>query len=101
PPFIVAGIFAYILSPLVDELAARSGVRRIWVALGVFACVLLTTAALFVLLGARLSAELRDIGREGPSIIESVVVDLTGGQNLDLLGQSINSHDLGCRLDIA
>src|SRR5438067_963652 len=37
----------------------------------------------------------------GPSIIESVVVDLTGGQNLDLFGQTINSHDLGRRLDIA
>src|SRR3954462_3901297 len=25
PPFIVAGILAYVLSPLVDELAARTG----------------------------------------------------------------------------
>src|SRR5205814_3328651 len=100
-PFIVALILAYILSPLVDELAARSGIRRVWVALGVFASVVVITGALFVLLGSRLGAELRDLGREGPSIIESVVVDLTGGQNLELFGQSINSHDLGRRLDIA
>src|SRR6266568_4722124 len=36
PPFIVAVILAYVLSPLVDELAARSGVRRPLVALGIF-----------------------------------------------------------------
>ena len=28
PPFIIAVILAYILSPLVDELATRSRVRR-------------------------------------------------------------------------
>jgi len=39
PPFIIAGMLAYILSPLVDELAARSGVRRAWIALGVFVVV--------------------------------------------------------------
>jgi predicted PurR-regulated permease PerM len=101
PPFIVAGIFAYILSPLVDELAARTGVRRRYVALGVFAIVLIAVAALFLLVSARLQSELRDISREGPSIIESVVDHLTGGQSLDMFGQSITSHELGRRLDIA
>src|SRR6266403_1289762 len=37
PPFIVAGILAYVLNPLVDELAVRTGWRRAWVALLVFA----------------------------------------------------------------
>ena len=53
------------------------------------------------LAGARLNAELRDISREGPSIIESVVDRLTGGQDIDLLGQTITSRELGRRLDIA
>jgi predicted PurR-regulated permease PerM len=51
--------------------------------------------------GARAGAELRAIEREGPSIIESVVDKLTGGQNIDLLGQSITSADLGRRIDVA
>src|SRR5260370_33469613 len=41
PPFIVAGILAYVLYPLVDELAAFSGGRRPLVALALFAVVLL------------------------------------------------------------
>lgn len=101
PPFIIAGILAYVLSPLVDELAERTGVRRAWVALGVFALVILLFVGLLWLAGARLSAELRDIGREGPSIIESVVDKLTGGQALDLFGQSMSSAELGRRLDVA
>ena len=93
PPFIIAGILAYVLSPLVDELAERSGVRRVWVALGVFGLVVLVVAGLVMLAGARLGNEVRDLAREGPSIVESVVDKLTGGQTIDLLGQSITSRE--------
>jgi predicted PurR-regulated permease PerM len=101
PPFIVAGILAYILNPLVDELAERSGIRRTWVALGVFFGVVLAVGVLVWLVGARAGAELRAIEREGPSIIETVVNDFTGGQSIDILGQSITSEELGRRIDMA
>jgi predicted PurR-regulated permease PerM len=101
PPFIIAGILAYILSPLVDELTARTGVRRAWIALAVFLAVLLVVVGLVWLASARLNSELRDISREGPSIIESVVDRLTGGQTIDMLGQTITSRELGRRLDLA
>jgi len=101
PPFIVAGILAYILSPLVDELAARTGVRRPLMALAVFFVVAVVVFGTLWLAGARLNAELRAITREGPSIIGSVVDRLTGGQDIDLLGQTTTSAELGRRLDIA
>jgi predicted PurR-regulated permease PerM len=101
PPFIIAGILAYVLSPLVDELTQRSGVRRAWVGLGVFAAVLLVVAGLIWVAGARLSSEVRDLAREGPSIVESVVDKLTGGEAVDLMGQSISSRELGRRIDVA
>jgi predicted PurR-regulated permease PerM len=100
PPFIVAVILAYVFSPLVDELAERSGFRRPLVALGVFGVVVVVVGGIAWLAGARLSMELRDITREGPSIIESVVDKLTGGQNIDILGQSITSTELGRRIDV-
>src|SRR5215469_11838905 len=81
PPFIVASILAYVLNPLVDELAVRTGIRRAWVALGVFAVVLVLVGGGLWIGSARLSGELRALEREGPSIIESVVTDLTGGQD--------------------
>ena len=101
PPFIVALILAYVLSPLVDEIARRTGVRRALAALGVFFAVVAVTMVLAWLVGARLGAELRDISREGPSIVESVIDDLTGGRSIDLLGQTISSRELGRRVDIA
>lgn len=101
PPFIVAGMLAYILSPLVDELAARTGLKRAWVALAVFVVVLVVVIGLISLAGARLNAELRAIAREGPSVIGSVVDRLTGGQNTELFGQTITSAELGRRIDIA
>src|SRR5207302_6696910 len=51
--------------------------------------------------GARLNGELRALTREGPSIIQAVVEDLTGGQPIEFLGQRITPLELGRRLDIA
>src|SRR5690242_3274565 len=86
PPFIVAGILAYVLSPLVDNLASRFKIKRSLVALGVFLAVVIVLGALIWIAGARLTAEIRDLARQGPSIIETVVDQLTGGQTVDLLG---------------
>src|SRR5437773_7494764 len=56
-------------------------------------------AGLIWLAGARLAAELRDIARAGPSIIEAAVDQLTGGQNIDVVGQTITSDRKSTRLN--
>jgi predicted PurR-regulated permease PerM len=101
PPFIIAGILAYILSPLVDNLAARFRVKRSLVALGVFAAFVLILGSLVWVAGARLTAEIRDLSRQGPSLIETVVEQATGGQTIDMFGQTITSRELGRRIDVA
>jgi predicted PurR-regulated permease PerM len=101
PPFIVAGILAYILSPLVDQLAVRVKIRRSIAALLVFVAVVVVLGGLVWLLGARLTGEIRALAREGPSIIQTVVEHATGGQTIDLLGQTITSLELGRRLEAA
>ncbi|MGI9146004.1 MAG: AI-2E family transporter [Chloroflexota bacterium] len=101
PPFIIAGILAYILSPLVDELTHRTGGRRPLIALAVFGVVLVAVVALMWVAGARLNAELRSIAREGPSMIGSVVDDLSGGQSIEFLGQNMTSVELAGRFDLA
>jgi len=101
PPFIVAAILAYVLSPLVDELADRTGIRRPLAALGVFFVVLAACGILLLLVGARLNSEVRALERESPSIAQSVVEKLTGGQDLELFGQNMTSRELGRRLDTA
>ncbi len=101
PPFIIAGILAYILSPLIDQLSARFKIRRPIVAALVFVAVVAIVGGLLWLVGARLYAEIRELARQGPSIIETVVEQATGGQTIDLLGQTITSRELGRRIDAA
>lgn len=101
PPFIIAGILAYILSPLADELAQRTGLRRTPAALVVFGAVL----ALLLLLGwlaeVRLVREIRSLTAEGAGIVATAVQRLTGGQDLDLLGQRMTAAELAARLNLA
>lgn len=101
PPFIIAGILAYILSPFVDELSVRAGLRRPLAALVIFAAVVLLVVTMVWLAGARLGGELRDISREGPSIVQALVNQLTGGQTTEIFGQALTSDELGRRLDMA
>jgi predicted PurR-regulated permease PerM len=100
PPFIIAAILAYVLNPLVDEIHEQTHAPRRPIAFGVFLVVLVGFGALLWLAGARLNGELRALEREGPSIVESVAQRLTGGANIDLLGQNITPVDLGRRIDL-
>ncbi|MBV9168687.1 MAG: AI-2E family transporter [Chloroflexi bacterium] len=99
PPFIIAGILAYLLLPLVDEIEERLHIRHAFAALFVFAAFLAIIGTIGWLAGARLGDELRALSREGPSIIENVIVRLTGGQEIDVLGQTVTSRELGRRIE--
>jgi predicted PurR-regulated permease PerM len=99
PPFIIAGILAYLLSPLVDEIEERFRIRHAYAALLVFAAFIAIVGSVGWLAGARLGEELRAISREGPSIIENVVDRFTGGQPIDVLGQTVTSRELGRRME--
>src|SRR5262249_61646065 len=71
PPFIVAGILAYILSPLVDQLAVRFQIRRS-IAAGVgFVSLLGVVAGLVWLGGGRLSGGGRGPARQGPALLST------------------------------
>jgi predicted PurR-regulated permease PerM len=98
-PFVIAGVLAYILSPLVDKIAERTGIRRGIAALLVFLAILTLLGLLIWLLEARLAAEIRGLRAEGPSIVESVVNRLTGGQTVSVLGQQLTPEELAIRID--
>jgi predicted PurR-regulated permease PerM len=101
PPFIIAGILAYVLGPLVDQLAARLRWRRPIAALLVFACLAVLLIGGLALLGTRLVEEVRLLGRESPDIVGTIAERLTGGQRLDILGQEISARVLAARLNQA
>lgn len=101
PPFVVAGIFAYILSPLVDRLAVRFHLRRTHAALGLVVVILALLGLGSWSLSARLNNEVRALRAEGPSIVESMAQRMTGGGTIELVGQRITAADLSDRLSAA
>jgi len=100
PPFVIAGVLAYILSPLVDQLAARSGLGRRLAAFLVFLIIVVALGLLIWLIEARLAAEIRALRAAGPSIVETVVDRLTGGQTISFLSQEVTPRDLASRIDV-
>jgi len=98
-PFIIAGVLAYILSPLVDQIAARTGLRRGVAAILVFLAIVSLLGLAIWLLEARLATEIRGLRAAGPSIVETVVDRLTGGQTMSMLGQQITPRQLSGRID--
>src|SRR5689334_10417106 len=86
PPFVIAGMLAYILSPLIDRLAERTRAPRAAVVVVLYV-VLVGLAALAVhLVGPPLLYEARALGAAGPSITGRVVETLTGGRTFELGG---------------
>jgi predicted PurR-regulated permease PerM len=100
PPFVIAGVLAYILSPLVDQLAARSGVSRRLTAFLVFLLIVVALGLVIWLIEARLSAEIRGLRAAGPSIVETVVNRVMGEQTLAFFGQEFTPHELAVRIDL-
>ena len=97
-PFVVGGMLAYILSPLVDSLTERTRWPRVATALLVAVVFIALVGSGIWLLGARLVTEARSLGGDVPSIVDSAVESLTGGSTLDVLGQRVSPEDLSARI---
>ncbi len=93
-PFVAAGIIAYVCTPLVDRLAARTGLPRWTFALAIVA-VLMACVSLVAWLGvpamlhetARVAADLR-------GTLQGFIQALIGNRTLTLMGEPINAASL-------
>jgi predicted PurR-regulated permease PerM len=94
PPFVIAAVLAYILSPLADEVATRLRIRRSLAALGVFAAVLVMLLVVGFVVDVRLTAEMRDLSSQGPNGLETAVDQFTGGQAIQAFGQEVTAREL-------
>ncbi len=94
PPFIIAGVLAYILSPLVTAIQQRTRLPRIVPAAGLFVLLLAVFGLAIWLLEAQLVREVRGLSQEGPDLVDTAFVRLLGSERFVLMGQDTDAHAL-------
>jgi predicted PurR-regulated permease PerM len=89
-PFIWAAMAAYLLNPLTTWLQRQMRVRRIWAVLTVYLIlsILLTWAGLVFV--PRIIAEVRDLIRTAPALVNRVEAYLVGTNTIQILGMELD-----------
>jgi predicted PurR-regulated permease PerM len=94
PPFVLAGLLAYICTPSIEWLTARTGLPRALFALAVFVLFLLLAAAIGYLGLPPLFRELTRVFTDFESILRELAQRLLGGGTISLLGQPMDAAQL-------
>lgn len=94
PPFILAGVLAYLFSPLVDEAERRTRLPRLAIVAVAYVVLLGLLAAGLWLLETRLVHEARALGEAGPDLVDAAFVRLLGSETFQFLGQPLDPHIL-------
>jgi predicted PurR-regulated permease PerM len=93
-PFVLAGIIAYILTPVLDWAAKRTALPRALLAIALFLLLFGTTILLLVFAGQRLLVEGRGIAADLQSIVENFTRQAIGDQPISIFGATVSAHDL-------
>jgi predicted PurR-regulated permease PerM len=99
-PFIIAGIFAYIFSPIIDNMQERMRWPR-GVVVGLFYVAVLGAIGIGLYFGAEaLVKETQLLAKSGPDIIQSAVAQLMGGtdKTFQFASQSFTPATLADRI---
>ena len=93
-PFILAGIVAYICTPLLDWLARRTGWPRLLFAVLVFLLIVGIGGVAVIFAAQRLAVELKNMAADSPAMVETLVQEAIGSQSVHIFGQSLNAHEI-------
>lgn len=97
PPFVVAAVIAYVVSPAVAMLRGR-GVPRALAATLVFLAVLAPLIVTAALAGPGLVSQTRELISSGPDLIENVLLQVIGPQPLQLFGAEVAPRSVAVRI---
>ena len=92
PPFIIAAVLAYIVSPVIDETAARTGRPRRLVVVIFFAAILGLFGLLVWLIETRLVRQIQELAVGWPALVDQAFVLFLGGENIQFLGRTLDPH---------
>ncbi|MBI2938835.1 MAG: AI-2E family transporter [Chloroflexi bacterium] len=98
PPFVVAGMLAYLLAPLVAWSQRHLRLSRGPAVMLVVLLIVGPPVAVLVLLAPLLFAETRALVTRGPELLAGIVVQLLGGTEVELLGQTVSAAAISDQL---
>ncbi len=92
PPFVIAAVLAYIVSPLVDETASRTNSPRRLVVVVFFAVILGLSGLGVWLIETRLVKQMQASAVGWPTLVDQAFVLFLGSDNLQFLGRTLDPH---------
>ena len=93
-PFVVAGIIAYICTPLLDWLAARTRWPRALLAVLLFLALIGAAAATIAFAGRHLVAETTSVITDLQGTFDQLLHRAGGDQSLHIFGRSIDANEI-------
>jgi predicted PurR-regulated permease PerM len=93
-PFLLAGIIAYICTPLLDRLARRTRWPRLLFAIAAFLIILGIAGSVLAYAAQHLAVEVRIIAADLPDMLERLTREALGDQPVHLFGQSLSAHEI-------
>lgn len=94
-PFVFAGILAFIFTPLVNRLAARTGKPRWLLATAVLVVLMLIGAAAGYLAVPAIIREIVQVGGNLQGTVTAFAEKFIGESNITLLGEQFNAQTIG------
>jgi predicted PurR-regulated permease PerM len=93
-PFVMSGLVAYVCTPAIDWLAARSGMPRALVAVSMFVILLLVVSLIGLLGASSLVREFTSLATDFQGTVETLAHGLIGSATVNLLGQPMTAEQL-------
>lgn len=93
-PFIVAGVLAFICTPLVNWIASKAAVWRALAAAVVFTAVVATIGAAGYLAVPRVWSEMLKVITNFEEIVHAAIANTIGSQPVTILGQTMSADEM-------
>ena len=93
-PFVIAGLLAYICTPIVEWLASRTGAPRLLYASLVFLALIGIGTGIGVLVGHHLIGEMASVVSDLEGIIERITHAAAGDRTVLLFGEPLNAAQI-------
>lgn len=98
-PFVIAAILAYILSPVVAWIEAKTRVRRGFAVAGFMLAVLVPFGILIWVVEPPLARETNELVKDSPTIISNLMVQVYGTERIEVFGQVVDARAINAYIE--